>query len=96
MSELLSFHQKLRICVAITFFIAIFLVPWWILIPALFIGLFYFSYFIEFVIFAVLLDLLYGTGKYSFFGFHISIPLLTLIIFIVIEIIKDRLIFDNH
>lgn len=96
MSELLSKRQKARVLADVLFFGALFLLPWWILLPTLFAGLFLFSYFIEFVVFILLLDLLYSIPEYSTAGTHFPLLLLALAVFIVAEPLKERLILDTR
>jgi hypothetical protein len=96
MLQLLSDKQKARLIVDVLFVVAIFLLPWWVILPALFVASFFFLYFVEFVLFVLLLDLLYGITEHTFFGHHLPVVLIALVVFVLIEPLKERLIWDTN
>jgi ABC-type multidrug transport system permease subunit len=96
MLDLLSKQQKMRVLVDVGLFISLFLLPWWLVFPAFIFSLFYFAYFFEFVFFVLLFDLMYGTHSFSIFGHMIPVALLALVLFIVVELSKEYLAFNNR
>jgi ABC-type multidrug transport system permease subunit len=96
MSDLLSKQQKVRVLVDVGLFISLFLLPWWLVLPTLLFFVFYFAYFCEFVFFMLLLDLMYGTHLFSIFGYMVPVALLALVLFIVVELSKEYLAFNNR
>ena len=76
---------------SIIILISILVLPYWIYIPVLFIGIIFFPFFWESILFALLIDVLYGAGVHIF---PPSISLLTLSILIALIILiplRERL-----
>jgi hypothetical protein len=96
MTELFSNHQKKRLLVDLLLFISIFVVPWWLLVLFFLVAFFYFSLYVEFVVFSLLYFEIYGIDSPRIFGIHISIVIIALVIFIALEILSDYLIFDGR
>jgi hypothetical protein len=85
-----SFMLK-RITCDIALFISIFLLPWWLSISFATVLLFYFDSYIEAVIAALLLDLLYGAPLPVLFGFRFVFTISVGILFLAMEPLKKRL-----
>lgn len=94
MLELLNSNQKKRVILDLFLLLVLFMFQWWIFVPLLFVGLVMFPSFLEFVIFALLLELLYGTDR-LFFGIQLYLPIGALIVLIIVELVRERLLFDQ-
>lgn len=83
-----------RVIFDILLFISIFIFPWWISIPLLFLGLFAFKNFYEFVVAGILTYSLYSpAGGDRLISSPVFLSAVIIIIFIVAQLIKDNIIF---
>lgn len=73
-------------------FILIFICPWWVGAFFLFIGLFVFYNFYEFIIFSVIIYSLYSVNSDSFLSSPLFFSLIITLSYFVIESIKNNLI----
>jgi len=73
-------------------FISVFIFPWWISIPLIFIGIFLFSNFYEFIVASVIIYSLYAIVGERLISSPIFFSLATIILYIIIQIIRNNII----
>ena len=81
-----------RIIFDITVFFAIALLPWWLWLPGIFVGIVLFPLYLEGIIFAALADAVYGSGVGSFF---LSFPFAAAALVLVVASVPVRERFRN-
>jgi len=81
----------LRIIADLSIFVAIFIVPWWLAIFLVAVGIFIFDTYYEAFVFALLLDSFHGVTGQSFYGYNTFFILTVGGIFIISIFLKNRL-----
>jgi len=80
-----------RIVIDVLLLISIFILPWWFTVIAAAISIFFFKFFLESVVAALIVDVLYAPSSFVA-GFYL-ITLGMVFIFIFFQIIRKKLIF---
>ena len=65
--------------------------PYWLYLPCILLGVFYFEYFIEGIILAFLADLFYGQGFYHGFLFGFPFTLYALVLVCLSVLVREKL-----
>lgn len=71
-------------------------VPWWVALSVAFVAAFYFSRYVEFIVVAFIIDALYGAGTAAGLGFPYMITTAAALLFVIVETLKQYLIFYNR
>ena len=79
-----------RIITDVLLLVSLFVLPWWITLFVAFLLIFYFKLYFESIILAFFLDLLYSPINFS--GVYL-LTIFTIILFIIIEVLKNKLFF---
>jgi len=79
-----------RILYDLLILIAIFLLPWWLIIATCLLLAFYFEFYFEFVLFSLIFDLIYAPISLFLGVYYLTI--VTLLFFVVVEFLKRRVI----
>jgi len=80
-----------RIILDIILLLSVLFLPWWITIILALALVFYFKLYYEFIIAAVLTDMLYGVPKAWLFDLAIMYTTFSIVLFILVQWIKTRL-----
>lgn len=80
-----------RIIFDIVVFISVFILPWWLSLIVILVGIFVWPYFFESFILAIFLDGFHGISGISFHGHNAFFVLLVSVFFIVSMFLKTRL-----
>ena len=80
-----------RVIGSIFVLLSILVLPYWIYIPVLLFSIIFFPFFWEGIIFAFLIDVLYGSGVESLLSFVSPFALSALILIIILLPIRERL-----
>ncbi len=80
--------MKQRLFVSLLIFLAVLFLPYWLYLPLLFLGMVFIPFYWEAILFAFLIDVLYGPGTTLFFS---RTALYTAILLIVIIPVRERL-----
>jgi len=83
-------EKILRVVTDIFLFLALFILPWWLFVIILFLFLFWYKTFYEFIFFAIMLDVLFSAPYMSFLHAHMY-TIISIVIFYIIEMIKSRI-----
>jgi len=81
-----------RVIFDIVLFISVFIFPWWISIPLVFIGIFLFSNFYEFIVASVIVYSLYAIEGDRLISSPIFFSLAIIFLYIFIQIIRSNII----
>jgi len=82
---------KTRLLFDIIVALSLFIAPWWLSVILALFGLFYFSFFIEFIMVGFIFDSLFGVRLQSFFNFYFIYTTAFGLFFILVESLKNRL-----
>lgn len=81
-----------RVIFDVILFISVFIFPWWIIVILIFIGIFVFKNFYEFIITAVIIYSLYALPGNRIISSPVFFSSSIIILFIFIQIIKNNII----
>lgn len=81
-----------RVIFDMVLFISIYIFPWWISLPLVFIGIFIFNNFYEFIIANVIIYSLYAIVGDRLISSPVFFSLLIISLYILIQIIRDNII----
>ncbi len=80
-----------RIISDLIIFVLIFVAPWWLTLFLLCVGLFYFEYFFESILFALLMDGFHGQPGVTFWGINALCTSIVSVVFLLSIFLKARL-----
>ena len=80
-----------RIIAVMVLLFSVLTLPWWVSIILALLGMIYFSFFVEAVILFFISDLLYGVPQMRFLNVVFISSILSLICFIILELLKKKL-----
>lgn len=86
----------LRISASIILLFSILFMPFWISVILALVGIAYFPFFLEAIFLSLLSDFLYGAKEAGFFNINLVFFAITLICFIVLELLKSKLRFHTE
>ncbi len=82
---MMRFFADLLLLVAAT------LLPWWLVLPCAAVFFFIFEHYVEFLLLALFMDLIYGAPLAHFFGFQFILSLGSAVLFLALTFIKKRM-----
>jgi hypothetical protein len=83
----------LRIVIDIALIIFVFTIPWWLVVPAIIISMFFVHEFYESILFGMLLDGFHGVPGVSFYGYNALFLSIISAALLLVIFIKPRLTF---
>jgi len=85
----------LRICVALILLLSVLFMPFWVSLLLAFVGMIFFSFFVEALVALLISDLLFGVKEVRFFNIYFVSLLIAVVMLTIIEIFKTKSSFYN-
>lgn len=82
-----------RLFIDLVLLISVFVLPWWLTLLAAILSVFLFSHYIEAIVIALMIDLLYGFGDVVAIGIKLPAFSIIVLVYVVAIPLKRRLIF---
>ncbi len=81
-----------RVIFDIGLLISVFIFPWWISLPLLFIGVFAFSQFYEFILVGVVMFAIYSPMDNNLFSSPVFFSGIIIVLYVIIQLIRNNII----